>query len=928
MGFRSKNHRLPIVAGGVILLIFIPCWLLFFRQRPVDFNTQVKPILNKKCIVCHGGVKRLGDFSLLFRTDALSRVKSGKMAIIPGDPDHSELMRRITMSDPEDRMPYKQAPLSKEEVGVLRDWIRQGAKWGDHWAYVPVKEVQVPATGANWAVNDIDKFIADKLDPVGLKPSAEASKATLLRRVSLDLTGLPPSAALSDAFLGDKSAGAYGRLVDGLLASPHYGERWAALWLDLARYADTKGYERDDSRNIWRYRDWLIDAFNSDKPYDRQLTEQLAGDLLPHPTDAQLIATAFQRNTMTNDEGGTDNEEFRTSAILDRVNTTWQALMGTTFSCVQCHSHPYDPFRHDEYYQFMAFFNDTRDEDTYADYPLLRQLSVKDSLNVVSLSDWVRKVGAPGQAGEVDWFLRTWQPSINGLRADGFVNASLNDTKWLIFRNHGVARLGSVSLEGSDELIYRYQGYVKGGRLAIHLDRPDGPVLGAFGHGTTPKGWEIAVLDYPAQRGKHDLYLTYENPNLKGPDASGLQFDWFHFTRRLPGAGQPAYAEMKKLYDTLMRVEAPATPIMMDNPAGMHRPTQVFEKGNWLVKGKVVEPATPRSLNPFPVSAPRNRLGLAMWITSRQNPLTARTMVNRLWEQLFGTGLVETLEDLGTQGAEPTHRELLDHLSWKFMTEYGWSVKRLLKEMVMSATYRQDSKVTPGMLDKDPANRYYARAPRVRLSAEQVRDQALAVAGVLSPRIGGPSVMPWQPKGIWLSPWNGQDWSKSNGDDQYRRALYTYWKRTAPYPSMISFDAQAREVCTARRIRTNTPLQALTLLNDSVYLDASRHLAYEMEKEGGAPGRTEGVAGVGRAGTEVQAAIRKGYSAVLYHDIGDGSLAALQHLYDVSLNRFRQNAKKTSEIVGMDETHNNPGTAAMIVVANAILNLDEVITRN
>jgi hypothetical protein len=299
-----------------------------------------------------------------------------------------------------------------------------------------------------------------------------------------------------------------------------------------------------------------------------------------------------------------------------------------------------------------------------------------------------------------------------------------------------------------------------------------------------------------------------------------------------------------------------------------------------------------------------------MWVTSQQNPLTARTMVNRLWEQLFGTGLVETLEDLGTQGAEPTHKELLDHLSWKFMTDYKWSVKRLLKEIVMSATYRQDSKVTPQMLEKDPANKYYARAPRVRLSAEQVRDQALAVAGVLSAHIGGPSVMPWQPKGIWLSPWNGQDWRKSNGEDQYRRALYTYWKRTAPYPSMISFDAQAREVCTARRIRTNTPLQALTLLNDSVYLDAARHLAYKME------------------GASIPAAIEKGYSSVLYHNIDDVSLTALQQLYAISYTRFTHDKDKIHEMVGMDDKHDNPGTAAMIVVANAILNLDEVITRN
>lgn len=908
MGFRNK--RLPVVAAGIFLLILIPCWWLLFKGQPVDFNTQVKPIFNKKCIACHGGVKRQGDFSLLFRTEALSKTKSGKFAIIPGDPDHSEMIRRITLSDPEDRMPYKQEPLSEGEIKILKDWIKQGAKWGDHWAYVAV---QPPSSTRN-----IDDYIGEKLKEQHLDPSPQAPAATLLRRVSLDLTGLPPAEGLAAAFLKDSSAGAYQRLVDSLLASPHYGERWAALWLDLARYADTKGYERDDGRSIWRYRDWLINAFNKDEPYDRFLTEQLAGDLLPHPSDAQLIATAFQRNTMTNDEGGTDNEEFRTAAILDRVNTTWQALMGTTFACVQCHSHPYDPFRHDEYYQFMAFFNDTRDEDSYADYPLLRQFPTKDSLDIVKLTSWVDKNGSPAQAREIEWFLRTWQPSINGLRADQFVNASLNDTKWLIFRNHGVARLSGVDLEGRDQLIYRYQGYAAGGTMTIHLDRPDGPVLKQFTINTT-NGWAISTLEYPIQKGTHDLYLTYENPHLKGPDASGMQFDWFHFTHSLPGSPDPEYAGMKKLYDTLMRAPVPTTPVMMDNPADMHRPTYVFEKGNWLVKGREVQPATPHSLNPFPASAPRNRLGLAMWLTSRQNPLTARTMVNRLWEQLFGTGLVETLEDLGTQGAEPTHQALLDDLSWKFMTDYHWSVKRLLKEMVMSAAYRRDSKVTPQQLEKDPDNKYYARAPRVRLSAEQVRDQALAASGLLSGRVSGPSVMPWQPKGIWLSPWNGQDWRKSEGEDQYRRALYTYWKRTAPYPSMMSFDGSAREVCMARRIRTNTPLQALTLLNDSVYLDASRHLAYRTLPSNPV---------MPLAAPQVAAAIRQSYSDILFHPIGDASLAALQQLYNTAYTRFSHDPDKTREMVGMEEKHNNPSTAALVVVANAILNLDEVITKN
>ncbi|GGB01245.1 hypothetical protein GCM10011511_25690 [Puia dinghuensis] len=888
------------MAVAILLSIALVSWRIFSPRRPIDFNTQVKPILNKKCIICHGGVRRQADLSFLFRADALGKTKSGKRAIIPGDPDHSEMLRRLTLTDVEDRMPYKQPPLSKQEIAILRDWIKEGAKWGDHWAYTPVHPVEVPRSKASffglvgpakndWVRNDIDCFVWDKLKTVGLSPSQEADKATLLRRVSLDLTGLPPSAALAKRFLDDTSAGAYERAVDTLLASPHYGERWAALWLDLARYADTKGYERDDSRSIWRYRDWLITAFNQDKPYDRFLVEQLAGDLLPNPTDDQLIATAFHRNTMTNDEGGTDNEEFRTAAVLDRVNTTWQALMGTTFACVQCHSHPYDPFVHDDYYRFMAFFNDTRDEDSYADYPLLRKFSGEDSIGVARLTDWVRSHSGEQRAAEVRWFLRTWQPAMNGLRADRFVNAELADTKWLAMRDHGVARLAGVDLEARDQLIYRYIGFVKGGRLTLHLDSVRGPVLREMPLDTS-HNWTIAAADLPVGKGMHDLYLCYENPGLaKKPDMSGVQFDWFCFTHRFPQGDEA----MKKLYWRLVSADVPTVPVMMDNPRDMHRPTYVFEKGNWLVKGARVEPATPHTLNPFPTGAPRNRLGLAQWLTSPQNPLTARTMVNRLWEQLFGTGLVETLEDLGTQGATPTHRELLDFLAWRFMHEDGWSIKRMLREIVLSATYRQDSRVRADAEAKDADDRYYWRAPRVRLSAEEIRDQALAVSGLLDEQLYGPSVMPWQPKGIWLSPWNGQDWQKSPGHDQYRRALYTYWKRTAPYPSMISFDGVAREVCTARRIRTNTPLQALVLLNDSVYLEAAKHLADKM-----------------RGGEDLGDAIQSGYGAIMLRAMSEKKVTAMMNLY----------AKASKAGAGSPD--------AMTVVASALLNLDEVVTKN
>jgi hypothetical protein len=390
-------------------------------------------------------------------------------------------------------------------------------------------------------------------------------------------------------------------------------------------------------------------------------------------------------------------------------------------------------------------------------------------------------------------------------------------------------------------------------------------------------------------------------------------FDWFYFTQPFPGKGQKGYdSAYKYFWDIMKAQDLEITPIMMDNPGDMFRTTQVFERGNWMVKGKEVSADVPHSLNPLPDGAPRNRLGLAEWMTSKENPLTSRTMVNRIWEQFFGQGIVETLEDMGTQGIPPTHPELLDWLAGQFMNEYKWDIKKLMKEIVMSATYQQDSKASPESLEKDPANKYYSRAPRVRLSAEQMRDQALSVSGLLRLKMYGRSVMPYQPQNIWLSPYDDRTWEKSKGEDQYRRALYTYWKRTAPYPSMISFDGAAREVCVARRIRTNTPLQALTTLNDSAYVEASRFLAYRMEKNT----------------SDVSSKISRGYELAMIKPISKEKLAALQNLYNTALDKFRKDKESTCEMVGIDDEHNNPETAALVVVANAILNLDEFVTKN
>lgn len=918
-----RPRRYWLVAS--LLVSGIIGYAFMFSEPRVDYITQVKPLLNRKCISCHGGVKQKAGYSLLFREEALGKGKSGRPAIIPGDPDNSELIRRLTATDPEERMPYHGAPLPEEEIDLLTRWVREGATWGENWSYTPVREVAppvqrgwlwglIPSARARWVRNDIDRFIAEKHEAQDIDPSPEADRTTLARRLSLDLTGLPPSPELTGAFLAETRPDAYERLVDTLLSSPAYGERWTAMWLDLARYADTKGYERDDTRNIWRYRDWLIRAFNRDMPYDSFLVEQLAGDMIPGATDEQIIATAFHRNTMTNDEGGTDNEEFRTAAVIDRVNTTWEVLLGTTFACVQCHSHPYDPFRHQDYYRFMAFLNDTRDEDTYAEYPLLHEFKDSDSLIFSSLKTWLQAHADRQETERVLYFLKTRQPSINSLIADAFVNSELSDTKWLVMRRESSSRLRRVELTGRTRLLLRYESKREDGILTFRADSLKGPVIARFRVPKTEGGFHQHEVPLAAMQGVHDVYIEYRSPSLTNPDENGIRFDWFHFTREFPGKGQPGHdsasAAFYRLLDSRQVVQ---TPVMLQNPADMHRASHVFVKGSWLVPGEVVTPGVPALLNPMPKGAPADRYGLALWLTSTDNPLTARTFVNRIWEQVFGVGLAETLEDLGTQGIPPTHPDLLDHLAWNFMHQDGWSLKKLLRRIVLSATYRQDSKADAESIRKDPSNRWLARGPRVRLSAEQVRDQALAVSGLLSKRMYGRSVMPFQPEGIWLSPYNGRSWVKSPGEDQYRRAIYTFWKRTGPYPSAITFDGTAREVCLSRRIRTNTPLQALTTLNDPVYIEAARHLVYRCEEMH--PNRPEKV-------------IESAYRLATGYPLTEKRRQALEGLYRSTLARFLKEPDKACGMIGLQDEHNNPGTAALVVVGNAILNLDEVLNKN
>lgn len=903
----------------IILLAAVTSTLVFFTksEKQVDYSADVKPIINKKCISCHGGVKAKAGFSLLFREEALAKTESGKYAIVPGDADASEMIKRINHKDPDERMPYKHEKLSKEEIDILTRWIDQGAKWGDHWAYLPVQSTKVPEPSIDgWAKNAADNFILSELDKLELKPSAEADKATLLRRVSLDVIGIYPSQELANKYLNSTDPFSYENLVDSLLASKHFGEKWATMWLDLARYADSKGYEADMGRQIWRYRDWVIDAFNEDKPYNEFITEQIAGDLMPEATDEQYIATAFSRNSMTNDEGGTNNEEFRTSAVIDRVNTTWEALMGTTFSCVQCHSHPYDPFRHEEYYSFLAYFNNTRDEDQYpAEYPFLRTYTDDKEAQVNKVVEWVKSNGGEEQANQTRLMLKTWQPAIYGSTADSLFNSYVSGNNGPLFmHNNSFFRLRHVDLSNAEQIILHIYSK-RGGNLSFHIGSPDAAAAGKIRVAPT-KEMELITMPVKTNGGVHDIYFRFSNPAVSGKDASDMiNVEWLSFGKSFPGKGQPGYQENLTAFQALLSDKVETIPVMVENPSTLKRKTHVFERGNRLTLGKEVKPGIPGSLAfAMPKDAAPNRTGLAMWLTDKKNPLVSRTIVNRIWEQLFGTGIVETLEDMGTQGIAPTHKEMLDHYSWKLMNDYNWSLKKLIREFVTSATYRQESRTNEILKEKDPYNRYYARGPRTRLHAEQLRDQHLCISGTMSEKMFGPSVMPWQPEGIWNNPYNSEEWNNSSGEDQYRRAVYTYIKRSGTYPSMVAFDGTSRNVCTPRRIRTNTPLQALVTLNDSAYVDLASNFADRMIREGGGDARKQ---------------LEYGYEIMLYKKMPAAKAEVMTVLYRQSLASFQANDSAVLQFTGMKKADAAAQhKAAMKVVANAMLNLDEVITKN
>lgn len=890
--------------------IFLGTFLIFSmscQEERVDFNTQVRPILNKNCISCHGGVKQSGGFGLIFRENALGETKNGKTGIVPEHPEKSEMISRITHDNPEMRMPLERDPLKQEEIDILTKWIEQGAEWEEHWAYLKPEEPEIPQSGSDWTKNEIDQFVLAKIEEKGLTPSDQADKLDLIRRVYLDLIGLPPTIEQVNNYVNDQSDNAFEKVVDELLASSRYGEHWASMWLDLARYADSKGYEADRKRQIWKYRDWVIKAFNQDMPFDQFTVEQLAGDLLPDPTMDQLVSTAFNRNTLNNGEGGTDNEEYRISSVIDRVNTTWEVWQSTTMSCVQCHSHPYDPIKHDEYYRSMAFYNNTSDWDVPAEHPLLKDLKEEDESKLKDIKQWISKKSSDKEANKWEQFLLIGEPK---LRPEDFdevenvVHYNRAGQDYMQVYDGSYIKIEDVEIQNIDRIYVNYSQSDKSeATLSIRKDSLNGALIGQAKLKKT-NGFTHLPIPIKTKAKMADLYFQFESASK---DYS-CSLDGFLPSKKLPGETANDYNEIYTSIDNILNAPAEnTTPIMVEKPAAHSRQTNVYIRGNWMIKGEEVTAGIPKLLN-YENRTFRNRLDLARWLVSEENPLTGRVMVNRFWAKIFGKGIVKTVEDFGTLGDYPTHPELLDWMALKFSSDWNWSIKTLLKNMVMSATYTQSSKVSNDSQQKDPDNQWLARSPRVRLSAEQIRDQALAVSGLLSDKMYGPSVMPHQPEGVWSVVYNNDSWTTSEGEDAYRRGLYTYLRRSSPYPSFISFDAASRELCLSRRINTNTPLQALVTLNDPVYVEAARNLAKQILPMEADP----------------KAKVENAYQMVMGKKPDTTKADILVNLLIDTQEYYGQHTDEAYELAKEE----NIELASLTVVANALMNMDEFIVKN
>ena len=758
------------------------------QPAKIEFNRDIRPILSDACFHCHGPDKnaRKADLRLDIREEAVKEAESGEFPIVPGHPEKSALVRRILSDDTEEQMPPPKAHkvLTTTQKETLKKWIAQGAEYQQHWAYLPIQRPPVPTLD----MHPVDAFIGHRLAAESLQAAPESDKVTRIRRVTLDLTGLPPTPAEVDAFINDAAPGAYERVVDRLLASPHYGERMAVDWLDGARFADTNGYQVDRDRTLHAWRDWVIAAFNQNQRFDQFTIEQIAGDLLPNATLEQRIATGFNRNHMINEEGGITEEEFLAEYTADRVETTATVWLAQTFNCTRCHDHKFDPFTQRDFYSLKAFFHNVSEK--------------------------------------------------------------------------GVGEYNAPTNKSSPPFLPLPTAELTAGIAAIKTEI------------------KTAKLD--------------QSP-----------------------AAKDRLAELTK---SLTKMEADISVTLVMNEA-QPRDTFILLRGVFDQRGEKVTATTPAALPPMPAELPRNRLGLARWLVDPANPLPARVTVNRFWQMLFGTGLVRTAEDFGSQGEPPSHPELIDWLASEFVSS-GWDMKAMMRLLVTSATYRQSSKLTPAAHERDPGNRLLARGPRFRLQGEFVRDQALAASGLLVEKIGGPSVKPYHPPGLYEQVVNQKDnpkatYTQDTGENLHRRSLYTYWKRSVPNPAMLLFDAPFRESCTLRRPRTNTPLQALNLLNDPTYLEAARFLAQRMMLEGGA---------------SIESRLSHGFRLVTSRIPRPNEMPILKISLERNLTEYNADTAGAAGLIKVgeatsDATLDIAELAAYTSLASTMLNLDETVTK-
>jgi hypothetical protein len=1039
-------------------------WLfitLTLAAEPVDFQRDIRPLLSAKCFVCHGpsAEGRGGELRLDVAADAL-REREGRRAIVPGKPRESELIRRITAADVAERMPPAESKktLTPREIDLLTRWIEQGAPYADHWAFQkPQRPTLPPVQRVEWIRNEIDRFVLARIEAAGLSPSPETDRATWLRRVSLDLIGLPPSPNDLQAFLNDASPQAHERVVDRLLASSRFGERWAQPWLDLARYADSNGYQADQLRDSWAYRDWVIDALNADLPFDRFTIEQLAGDLLPDVTFSQRVATGFHRTTPCNVEAGVHPEENRTNQVIDRVNTTATVWLGLTLECCQCHDHKYDPFTQRDYYQVFAYFNNTPLEvqnlsgkgvqfeffGPKLDLPLPAELQTERDALQAQCDELERDKARLLAALEIDREglerellaaldqPAAWQPlTIAEFTATGGEDHRLlddgsllvtgrvpNTSTYTITVRTDLDRIAGFKLEALTHPELPGMGPGRGDAARPNFILSEFGVTAQTPSVDNPRDLPIARAEADYEQARWPVKEAFDD-NLKSGWAIGQQFGkphWAVFQLQTPLTetgektlvftldqnygtgrtigrlklsaltGQPTGQtvpddiaqilkaqqrtkkdeqrlneffqqshprlgkldqQMTQMRQKLAKLQPPSTLVMVE--LDQARQTNIMQRGNYLSPGEEVAAGTPAALHPLDPQLPRNRLGFAQWLVSPENPLTARVTVNRWWAELFGQGIVTTPEDFGLQSDPPTHPELLDWLAVELvegresrvqsrepenarpddhsgsglssLDSRPWSMKRLLKLIVLSATYRQSSRLTPELQACDPENKLYARGPRFRLSAETLRDQALAASGLLSTKPGGPPIMPHQPANIWKAVGrNAPKWQEATDEDRFRRGVYVVWRRAAPYPSFVNFDAPDRAACTVNRPRTNTPLQALTLLNDPAYVEMAVALAARVLSE--------------KPSGDFDERVDHAVQLVLARPATSLERAELRRFWETRRARWAERPEDVQQLlksaahVKLPDGIDPLDLAAWFQVTNLLFNLDETVTK-